>query len=264
MGRQIRTFHERRRLVQTRADMKLLVRANHRIPCPWRLATIFVSALAVFASLPDASAGTIWLPGMEGVSVVEVDSVRERKFSEVVKQQYDFSCGSAALATLLTYHYDWPTDERTAFGEMWAAGDQDKITAAGFSLLDMKRYLDTIGFAADGYQASLDKLADAAIPAIALINHRGYRHFVVVKGIRNGEVLIGDPALGLKTMSRDEFNSIWDNGILFIIKNRPELGRSQFNTEVAWHKLARAPLSSALSNESLASLTVALPRLGDF
>jgi len=244
--------------------MTNIVRPCHRYRSSWRSAAMLVSMLAVCSGPPEARAGTIWLPGAEGVSVVPVDSLRERKFSDVIRQQYDFSCGSAALATLLTYHYDRRTDERTAFGAMYAAGDKDKITAAGFSLLDMKRYLESIGYQADGYQATLDKLVAAAVPAIALINHKGYRHFVVVKGIRNGEVLIGDPALGLKYMSRVEFDAIWDNGILFIIKNNPELGRSQFNKDGVWQKLARAPLSSALSDESLASLTVMLPRLGDF
>ena len=230
----------------------------------WRSAAVIVSMLAVSLGPLEARAGTIWLPGAGGISVGAVDSLRERKFSEVVRQQYDFSCGSAALATLLTFHYVYPTDERSAFGAMYAAGDKEKIAAAGFSLLDMKRYLAGIGFRADGYEASIDTLAAAAAPAIALINHRGYRHFVVIKGIRNGEVLIGDPALGLRFMSRLEFEAIWENGILFIIKNNPEIGRSQFNVESAWQKLGRAPLGTALSNDSLASLTVSLPRLGEF
>ena len=232
----------------------------------WRSAAVIVSMLAVSIGPLEARAGTIWLPGAGagGISVGAVDSLRERKFSEVVRQQYDFSCGSAALATLLTFHYVYPTEERSAFGAMYAAGDKEKIAAAGFSLLDMKRYLAGIGFRADGYEASIDTLAAAAVPAIALINHRGYRHFVVIKGIKNGEVMIGDPALGLRYMSRVEFEAIWENGILFIIKNNPQIGRREFNVESTWQKLGRAPLGTALSNDSLASLTVSLPRLGEF
>ncbi len=239
---------------------------GRRVRCrrSWRSAVIFVSLLAISMGTLEAQAGAIWLPGVEGISIVPANSLQEQKFSEVVRQQYDFSCGSAALATLLTFHYDHRTDEQTAFGAMYAAGDKDKITAAGFSLLDMKRYLERIGYQADGYQASLDTLAEAAVPAIVMINHRGYRHFVVIKGIRNGEVLIGDPALGLKYLSRGEFEATWANRILFIIKNNPEIGRRQFNVESVWQKLAKAPLGSALDRESLASLTVTLPRIGDF
>lgn len=226
---------------------------------PWML---FIGLLLVPAS--HALAGSVWLPDATGVSNVSTRTLQEAKFSQVVRQQYDFSCGSAALATLLTFHYDRETDEQDAFGAMYAAGDKEKIATAGFSLLDMKSYLESIGYNADGYQSSLDTLENAAVPAIALINYRGYRHFVVVKGIQDDEVLIGDPALGIKLMGRDEFESLWENGVLFIIKNRPQVGRQYFNQPAEWKLLARAPIGAALSSDSLAQLTVRMPRLGDF
>jgi len=214
--------------------------------------------------VPVAAAGTVWLPDVAGVSNVPTKSLQESKFSQVVRQQYDFSCGSAALATLLTFHYDRETVEQDAFSAMYATGDKEKIATSGFSLLDMKSYLESIGFMADGYQSSLDTLENAGVPAIALINHRGYRHFVVVKGIQNGEVLIGDPALGIKFMSRGDFEAQWDNGVLFIIKNQPKVGQDHFNQSDEWNLLARAPIGVALSTDSLAKLTVGLPRIGDF
>jgi predicted double-glycine peptidase len=211
-----------------------------------------------------ALAGSVWLPDGANVSNVQTRSLQETKFAQVVRQQYDFSCGSAAVATLLTYHYERETAEQDAFEAMYEAGDKEKIAKAGFSLLDMKGYLESIGYGADGYQASLDTLEKAGVPAIALIDERGYRHFVVVKGVEGNEVLIGDPALGLKYMSRAVFESIWANGVLFIIKNQPEVGKQYFNQDNEWQQLARAPLGKALAAESLAQLTVDLPRLGDF
>ena len=213
---------------------------------------------------PVAGAGSVWLPDVAGVSNVPATSMQEAKFAQVVRQQYDFSCGSAALATLLTFHYGNPTNEQEAFGAMYAAGDKQKIAAAGFSLLDMKTYLESIGYQADGYQTTLATLEQAGVPAIALISYRGYRHFVVIKGIQDGEVLIGDPALGIKYMSQAEFETIWENGVLFIIKNQPDIGQQHFNQTSEWQLLARAPLGTALPADGLANLTVTLPRIGDF
>lgn len=228
-----------------------------------KVGTVFGAGLFLLYGTP-AAAGSVWLPDSPGVSNVTARSLQESKFAQVVRQQYDFSCGSAALATLLTYHYGRDTAEQDAFGAMYAAGDKEKIAAAGFSLLDMKTYLQSIGYEADGYQASLDTLEQAAVPAIALINYRGYRHFVVVKGIQKGEVLIGDPALGIKYMGRDDFESLWENGVLFIIRNKPDIGQKHFNQPREWQLLARAPIGTALSPDSLSQLTVGLPRLGDF
>ena len=105
-----------------------------------------VLVLCAFFAARSAAAGTIWLPDVaDGSANVSTTSVAERKFKEIVRQQFDFSCGSAALATLLTYHYNRPTDEMTAFRYMYEKGDQEKIAQAGFSLLDMKGYLASLG-----------------------------------------------------------------------------------------------------------------------
>ena len=61
------------------------------------------------------------------------------------------------------------------------------------------------------------------MPAIVLLNDRGYRHFVVVKGLRNVRVLLGDPARGTRAMSRARFEALWDNRVLFVIHNRREI-----------------------------------------
>ena len=234
---------------------------------PGRRAAALCVVGVLAASLPPAPrarAGSIWVPGSEGVVNVPATTVSERKFSKVVKQRYDFSCGSAALATLLTFHYDDPTDETDTFRYMYDHGDRARIAQAGFSLLDMKGYLSSRGYESDGYEPTLPVLANAGVPAIALINYRGYRHFVIVKGVRNNHVLLGDPALGTRLVASHEFERLWDNGVLFIIKNKPEVGRRHFNTEAQWQGLAVAPLGTALAPQDLASLTVNLPRLGEF
>src|SRR5690348_6832012 len=130
-----------------------------------------------------ARAGSVLVPVLGGVNVPGIESVRERAFSRTVHQQFDFSCGSAAVATLLTYQYGDAISEHEVFKSMWAHGDQQKIRRDGFSLLDIKRYLDSRGYQSNGYEVPLDKLMENAVPAIMLISDRGYNHFVVVKGL---------------------------------------------------------------------------------
>jgi predicted double-glycine peptidase len=178
-----------------------------------------------------------------------------------VRQQQDWSCGSAAVATVLTFHYAHPITERDALEAMFARGDQQRIQREGFSLLDLKRYLDSLGYEANGYETGLDKLAEAGIPAIVVINDRGYNHFVVVKGIRNGSVLVGDPAKGLRVLSREHFDRMWNPRILFVITARRD--RAAFNTAVDWRYMG-APLGPAVSQDGLARVLLSRPGMTDF
>jgi uncharacterized protein len=122
----------------------------------------------------------------------------------------------------------------------------------------MKRYLESHGFQADGFEAPLDKLESAGIPAIVLINENGYNHFVVIKGIRDGRVLIGDPSGGTRAMPQAAFEALWSNGILFVISNRQELAK--FNVAAEWNALPRAPLANGINREGLAGIV--MPKAG--
>lgn len=192
-----------------------------------------------------------------------VKSWEERRFDGVVRQKYDFSCGSAALATLLSYHYDYNVREENAFRGMWTAGDRAQIRQVGFSLLDMKRWLASRGITADGYKVSVEEIAKAGVPGIALIALDNYRHFVVVKGVNGGEVLLGDPALGLTVMSRDKFQTAW-NGIYFVLSDDQALARSRFNRETQWASYTRAPVGNRFSDPvSQQALMLSAPFYGD-
>jgi predicted double-glycine peptidase len=203
------------------------------------------------------------LPGVGGGSyALHVTSLKEGRFRATVRQQFDFSCGSAAVATLLSYHYDKPVTEQQVFAAMYAQGDQKKIQREGFSLLDMKRYLAQQGFIADGYLQPLHKLAEAGYPAIVRIVENGYLHFVVIKGMDDGRILLGDPAGGTRAMSRAAFDAVWPDKLLFVIHNWP--GKPHFNQQLDWSAAPRAPLGEAISRSSLTDITLPKNGSGNF
>lgn len=217
-----------------------------------------ILTLAIAASATAVRAGTIYVPpSLGGPATVETISLKEARFQTVIKQQYDFSCGSAALASLLTYHYEQPVTEMTVFTGMYEAGDQARIRTYGFSLLDMKRYLAAKGLRGDGFRVGLDRLAGAGVPAIVLINTNGYRHFVLLKGISATEVVIGDPALGVRVLDRERFEGMW-NGIAFVVRSKVATGRAHFNLAADWGVRTKAPFGNALHRQSLAAFTVHL------
>jgi predicted double-glycine peptidase len=227
------------------------------------LTLVTLIALAGCAAGPKDHAR--FIVGANAISdyVVAVQSVEEMRFTGIVRQRFDFSCGSAALATLMRYHYGYNVREDNAFRGMWNRGDQAQIRRLGFSLLDMKSWLGSRGLRADGYKVSLDDIAKTGLPGIALISVRGYRHFVVIKGVRGSEVLIGDPSTGLTVMPRKDFLAVW-NGIYFIINDEQPLGKDQFNKASAWGAFARAPIHAPFSDPvSLQALSITAPFYGD-
>lgn len=206
---------------------------------------ILAVGLAFLASCAPQVAGPaqfVALTGPSGAYALPLQSAEDRRYAGVVRQRYDFSCGSASLATLLRYHYDFDVREESAFRGMWLNGDQAQIRRVGFSLLDMKRWLESHGISADGYQVSLDEIAATGIPGIALIAVKNYRHFVVVKGVHGDEVLLGDPSLGLSVMPREDFLAVW-NGIYFVLSDDQPLARLHFNRESQWGAFDRADIA---------------------
>lgn len=222
---------------------------------------IALLALLAVAAPAQANDTTVTMAG--GTVTVPVVSLREARFRTVVRQEHDFSCGSAALATLLTHHYHRPTSESQAFEAMFSTGDQQAIQRFGFSMYDMQRYLASLGLRSDGYRVGLDKLIEVGIPAITLINTKGYNHFVVIKGIKDGDVLFGDPAMGLKALPRAEFETMWQ-GVIFVVHDDVEAGRQAFNRPEEWTARRKAPFGIALPRTPMGAVTSNLPGLHEF
>jgi predicted double-glycine peptidase len=224
-------------------------------------AAAFLLALTVGLA-GHAQAGTLDLRASGSAYSLPVTSLKEARFRNTVRQQYDFSCGSAATATLLTYQYGHRVSEMDVFREMYAKGDVEKIRKEGFSMLDMRRYLASLGYQADGFRVPLDKLAEEGVPAIVLLNDKGYRHFVVVKGLKGDRVLLGDPARGTRSMPRSQFEQLWDNRVLFVVHNRRDV--AQFNRPADWRIAPVAPLTVGIQRQGLQNVVMPRRGPGDF
>lgn len=138
------------------------------------------------------------------------DGQGDSGFETVVRQQTDFSCGTAALATVLRYEFGFEIDEPEI--TRWLLRDRDPgaVRAVGFSMLDLKRYVESKGLRARGYRlANLLPLADAPVPSIVLLDHSGARHFVVLRAVGSGRVVVADPEQGERWISVEEFEGAW-------------------------------------------------------
>jgi len=155
------------------------------------------------------------LPG-GNVIYKPIQSIRERRFADLVQQKTDFSCGAAALATVLKQAYWLDVDEEHIIDGMLAHADQQVVKTQGFSMLDMKKYVESIGMRARGYRIPPESLQSVTIPVVVLMDIRGYKHFVVLQRTEKDWVYIGDPVLGHKRYKFDDFVKGW-NGIIFAV-----------------------------------------------
>lgn len=145
-----------------------------------------------------------------------VQSLRERKYANLVVQRFDYSCGAAALATILRYAYGLKVSERQVIEGMLAVSDEEKVRRRGFSLLDIKHYVARLGFRGRGYEVAPEMLRRIKVPTIALVDIRGYQHFVVLRKVAGEHAFIADPAMGNRVVHLDEFIDSW-SGVLFAV-----------------------------------------------
>jgi len=146
-------------------------------------------------------------------------TLKELRDQNIVKQRLDYSCGAAALSTLLTYYFGDDTSERVLLEmlEERLSKDQQRLKQkSGFSLLDLKYIAEAKGYQAAGFKLTIEQLKHLAAPVIVFLKPLGYRHFAVLRGIRDGRVFIADPSRGNLRMSIHRFLAEWD-GIIFVL-----------------------------------------------
>ena len=156
----------------------------------------------------------------------KVDNLKERRLRKVVPQTLDFSCGAAALATIFRYNFGQPLDEREAIIGMFSQGEKEQIRKRGFSMLDMKRFAQSLGYQAEGFKIeTVQELQDLKIPVVSLINTGRYYHFVVIRQVTDKFVYLSDPSWGNRKMTWGDFKQGWQKVILVVAgptKGSPE------------------------------------------
>ena len=150
-----------------------------------------------------------------------VQSLLEQRHDKVIVQQWDVSCGAAALASLLTYDLSHPVSEKEVAAEMLHFTSVERVQSQlGFSLLDLKRYSESHDFVADGYgNMTLRDLIEAG-PSIVPVVLRGFNHFMVFRGVQGDRVLLADPAWGNRTVQMPEFIDMWRSRVAFTVTRK--------------------------------------------
>lgn len=146
-------------------------------------------------------------------------TLKEVREAHVVHQSLDYSCGPAGLATILNYYLGDPISETEIIKGLMRTCDIRKVQARhGFSLLDLKKFAQAMGYNATGYEMDIEFLKELKKPVLVPIQFKNFRHFVVIRGIVGNRVFFADPAIGNMSMKVYKFRSIWQGGIGLVIE----------------------------------------------
>lgn len=185
-------------------------------------------------------------------------SMKDLRDLNVVKQRYDFSCGAAALATLLRFAFGDNVTEGQIMVNLFdlpSESEKAERRRTGFSLLDMQRVAEARGYNAQGFKLEASQLPLLGGPVIVFIEPRGYKHFAVLRGVRGDRAYLADPSRGQIRQPSHVFLDSWlqddGRGIIFVVEPKSGLpSRRGFLTVAATGR----PLPEILSVRELIAI----------
>jgi uncharacterized protein len=206
---------------------------------------IVLSAIASSAQIGIGSSGLrVDAPGR---------SMKDLRDQNIVKQRYDFSCGGAALATMLRYGFAENVTERQILAQMFGLlqTEEEKTIRrnTGFSLLDLQQVAQARGYNAQGFRLAPEQLTQLRGPVIVFIEPRGYKHFAVLRGVSGDRVYLADPSRGNIRMPAYRFLKDWvqkdGKGIIFVVEPKTGLPGSKTSLTLADNDLPQLEIMTA-------------------
>jgi uncharacterized protein len=224
------------------------------------LSAVLVSAAAVSAQIGVGdSSWRVHAPAR---------SLKDLRDQNVVKQRFDFSCGAAALATILRYGLGAVTTEREILVDLFGLLSDDErvvVGKTGFSLLHLQRVAQARGYGAEGFKIAPEQLRLLSGPVLVYIEPRGYKHFAVLRGIDGDRVFLADPSRGNIRLRLDTFLESWiqadGTGVIFVVESP---GAASDRTSALHLAGSGRPLPEIMTARELLSIGNALVRPAPF
>ena len=173
------------------------------------LSGLGLMCLGVFWVSAARADATLTTPTLQGS--VTVQSWKDRRDAQIVKQDLDYSCGAASLATILNGFYGKTVTEDEILKAM---NKEDGMASFSDMAAVLPRLVTSEGRQGDfkgvGLALSFAQLQKIKVPAIVYLRYRGDDHFSVLRGISEDTVWLGDPSWGNRRLSTQQFLQMWE------------------------------------------------------
>ncbi|TWU40644.1 C39 family peptidase [Novipirellula artificiosorum] len=204
---------------------------------------------------------------IEGRSVVRdrnftfqkpVESWKERKTRHVVMQQRDYSCGAAALATLIRFYWGHRVNESmvlTVIEGMLTNEQLQERAKEGLTIADVKDAAVKMGYQATVGQVSFAKLAESKVPVIMVVNLGGTNHFVVCRGVFGDCVFLADPIRGNIRISSSYLQKIWIKNAILVVAPEGETTSTRDQMGVEYREFIEGYLNRQVIRRQLTGVS---------
>ena len=143
------------------------------------------------------------------------------KWENIIPQKYDYSCGTASLATLVSGYFGDLVLESMMLEALVASLSREEVDDRiknGFSLLDLKRAASLFGYEVTGVKLRPEAVFQLKGPIIVILRESKWEHFVVLKGVHGDRAFLADPARGNMRLPLTAFYAQWDGTALVLDK----------------------------------------------
>ncbi len=163
-----------------------------------------------------------------------VQSLQELHNQNVIRQQFEESCGASSLATLLNLFGIKQYQEQEILNVLNQKTDM-------LSFQELQKAATILGYDTKGFQLSREILQRTAYPLLVRIeDDPRFPHFVVIMNFKGDFLKVFDPNFGEYISTKKEFYSIWDRnhigGFALVVANKenskPLLQDLKFPSEV--------------------------------
>ncbi len=157
----------------------------------------------------------------------KVRSWKQLNEQNVIMQRFDYSCGAASLATLMKYYFNEDVSERKLLDyikKTFSKKEYARIEKDGLSFLELEKISRSLGYQSASVRLKLPAFLELSGPVIVFLKRKEYKHFAVLRGVKEGRVFLADPSRGNIKLPIQEFVQEW-KGEAFV------LGKAGFGTE---------------------------------
>lgn len=171
--------------------------------------------------------------------------IKKRAENAHVRQQDQSDCGVACLLSVINFLGGESKLERLR--ELSGTSKQ------GTTLLGLYQAAGKLGLQAEPYEADLENLKEQTDPCILhIIKDERLQHYIICYGFEDGQFLISDPAEGIKQITPEELEPLWQSKALLLLKPANEFVTVKEKKKDRWQWLKR------LAKEDINILSLAL------